>query len=497
MLKKLNKIQIIHILLIAIGSIFMLSGAFHSNIWFDEAYTVGLVNHSFLDIINIGIHDVHPLFYYLFLKLFTIITVWTSNITVNIIAMRIFSIIGMITLSILGYTHIRKDFGEKTGLIFSFLISFLPVTLLYSNEIRMYSWAAVFVLLTAIYAYRITKENSVKNWILFSIFSLLSAYTHYFAMMSIGLINLALFIYVLKKLKKEKIFKKWIISAVTQVTLFIPGLIVFVLQATRVAKGFWIKITYPDVFIDILKFNFLGEVTSKGLSTFILVFASALFVYIIVKTILEYKKDNKKVIPVILSVIIYIGVIAAALILSTVSDIFTTRYTIPMLGLLCIYISYILSLSNKKITLVICTIILALSINNSIIFFNKNYDERNYDLRNTINENIKEDDIFIYSDINSGSIVAEYMPRNKQYFYNIEHWTVEEAYKAFAPQMQTIEGLNVIENYKGRIWVIDGDNTRMYDIITEYDDIDIIREPTKVNAPYKNITWTVSLVEKM
>lgn len=496
MLKKLNKIQIAHILLITIGAIFMLAGAFHSNIWFDEAYTVGLVNHNFLDIINIGINDVHPLFYYLFLKIFTIITVWTSNTTINIIAMRIFSVIGMVVLSVLGYTHIRKDFGEKTGLIFSFLISFLPVTLLYSNEIRMYSWAAVFVLLTAIYAYRITKENTVKNWVLFSVFSLLSAYTHYFAMMAIGLINLVVFIYVLRKLKQEKIFKKWVISAVTQIVLFIPGLIVFVLQATRVAKGFWIKITYPDVFIDILKFNFLGEVTTKDLSTFILVFASILFVYIIIKTILEYKKDKKKVIPVILSVAIYLGVIAAALILSTVSDIFTTRYTIPMLGLLCAYISYILSISNNKLTLAICTVILALSINNGIIFFNKNHDERNFDLRNTINENIREDDIFIYSDINSGSIVAEYMPNNKQYFYNIEHWSVEEAYKAFAPQMQTIEDLSVIENYKGRIWVIDGDNNRMYDIISQYD-VDVIKDKVKVNAPYKNITWTVSLVEKM
>ena len=495
MLKKLNRTQIIHLLLITTGAIFMLIGAFHSNIWFDEAYTVGLVNHNFLEIITIGIHDVHPLFYYLFLKIFTIITVWTSNITVNIIAMRIFSVIGMITLSILGYTHIRKDFGEKTGLIFSFLISFLPVTLLYSNEIRMYSWAAVFVLLTAIYAYRITKENSARNWVLFSIFSLLSAYTHYFAMMAIGLINLILFIYVLKKLKHEKLLKKWIISAVSQVVLFMPGLIVFVLQATRVAKGFWIKITYPDVFIDILKFNFLGEVTTKDLSTLILVFASILFIYIIIKTILEYKKDKKKIIPVILSVTVYLGVIAAALILSTVSDIFTTRYTIPMLGLLCVYISYILSISNKKVAMAICAVIFVLSINNSIIFFNKNYDGRNYDLRNIINEDIKEADIFIYSDINSGSIIAEYMPMNKQYFYNIEHWSVEEAYKAFAPQMQTIEDLSVIKNYKGRIWIIDGDNNRMYDIISQYD-VNTIKEKVKVNAPYKNITWTVSLVEK-
>ncbi len=40
---------------------------------------------------------------------------------------------------------------------------FLPVTLLYSSEIRMYSWAAVLVTLTGIYAYRIIrKESNIK-----------------------------------------------------------------------------------------------------------------------------------------------------------------------------------------------------------------------------------------------------------------------------------------------------------------------------------------------
>ena len=168
----------------------MILAGLHTNIWFDETYTLGLVNHNFIDLLKIGAADVHPLFYYVFAKFFTL---FTGN---SIISLRIFSILGMIILSILGYTHIRKDFGEKTGIIYSFLSMFLPVMLLYSSEIRMYSWAAVLVTLTGIYAYRIVrKESNKKNWILFAIFSLLSAYTHYFAMMAIGIINLMLFAY--------------------------------------------------------------------------------------------------------------------------------------------------------------------------------------------------------------------------------------------------------------------------------------------------------------
>ena len=490
MLKNINKTKALHITIIIIGAILMLLAAFHNNIWFDESYTVGLMNHSFLDIIKIGIHDVHPLLYYLLLKVFTI---FTGN---SIIAMRIFSVLGMVLLSIIGYTHIRKDFGEKVGVIFSLLISFLPVILLYSNEIRMYSWAAVFVLLTAIYAYRITKQGKTKDWILFSIFSLFSAYTHYFSMMSIGLINVILFIYIIRNREKNKNIVKWIASASTQIILFIPGILVFLLQALRVATGFWIEIKYPDILIDILKFNFLGAITNKWVDLFVLIFASILFIYLIVKSILEYKKDKTKAIVPIISVAIYFGVIAVALLISNISEIFTTRYTIPMIGLLALFIAYILSVSNKKITYLVCGIIIALSIYSAVIFFNNTYNEDNSKLCTLINEEIKEDDIFVYSDINLGAIIADYYPNNKQYFYNFQNWSVDEAYKAYAPQMEVVETLDKVEDYSGRIWIIDGNNNEMYDIISKYENINVIKQQEKITTPYKNTDWVISLVEK-
>ena len=214
LIAKNKKLKIIHIIILVIGAIFMIGSGLHTNIWFDETYTVGLVNHSFVDIVKIGAADVHPLFYYMFAKFFTL---FTGN---SIISLRMFSVIGMICLSLLGYTHIRKDFGEKTGIIYSFLIMFLPVTLLYSSEIRMYSWAAVLVTLTGIYAYRIIrKESNIKNWILFGLFSLLSAYTHYFAMMAIGIINIMLFAYTIKN---KKYIKEFLITGISQIVSFIP-----------------------------------------------------------------------------------------------------------------------------------------------------------------------------------------------------------------------------------------------------------------------------------
>ena len=58
-------------------------------------------------------------------------------------------------LGIMGYTYVRKTFGEKVGLLFSFFVLFMPISSVYAGEIRMYTWAMLFVTLMAIYAYKI------------------------------------------------------------------------------------------------------------------------------------------------------------------------------------------------------------------------------------------------------------------------------------------------------------------------------------------------------
>lgn len=157
--KLLKKENIIHIAIIIIGAILMLIPAFHSNIWFDESYSLGIVEHSFSEIWTIGSNDVHPILYYWMLKIVNII------FGTNILAYRLFSVLGIIVLGILGLTHIKKDFGTKTGLLFTFFSMFLPAMLNYALEIRMYSWTIVFVTLMAIYLYRFIKQQNIKNLI--------------------------------------------------------------------------------------------------------------------------------------------------------------------------------------------------------------------------------------------------------------------------------------------------------------------------------------------
>ena len=144
-----------HIIVIVLGIIFVGAGAFHGNMWFDESYSVGMARQSFANIWSYGGHDVHPVLYYWLLHIIYLITGG------SVVLYRVFSVIPVAITIILGYTHIRKDFGEKAGFIFSFLSAFLPEMAVYAIEIRMYSCAMLAITILAIYAYRLSKRATL------------------------------------------------------------------------------------------------------------------------------------------------------------------------------------------------------------------------------------------------------------------------------------------------------------------------------------------------
>lgn len=506
-----KKIKYLHIAIIIIGAVLMISCGIHSNVWFDETYSVGMANQSWSTLIEAGAADVHPLLYYFLIK------IWSYIFGASIISLRIFSIIGMIVLSVLGFTHIRKDFNEKTGLIYSFIVSFLPMTLAYSSEIRMYSWAAVFVTLTAIYALRLykllyrrkekwkdisNKKEFIKNTALFVVFSVCSAYIHYFALIAICVINLILLVAIVKAKKKELV---WVVMGCIQFILYLPGMIIFLKQALRVSAGFWISIKYPDIFKDILVFNYTGNLGGKEWKAVILVFALsvAIFaIYRIVKYFIDCKKninskdDNMNI--AILGLVIYIAVIAIALIASFITPIFTTRYTIPIFGTLTIFIAYIVSQDKYKLIRTIgASVIVVLCIANSVAFYNENYNKNNLEPEQYVNEDIQNGDIFVYSDMGVGGIFAVKYQENQQYFYNQYNWTVETAYEAYSPQMTTVRDLDsVLEDYSGRIWIIDIASNELTNKVLGMDEVTVLKESKQFNTNYKNISMVVTLVEK-
>lgn len=493
--KKKDKILILNIIIIILGTIFISLGAFHTNIWFDESYSVAISNHSFSEIWNIGGNDVHPVFYYMMLKIVSLIF---EN---NILVFRLFSIVPIVILSILGITHIRKDYGERTGIIFSFLTLFLPIIAAYSSEIRMYTWVMLFVTITAIYANRIYKnELSIKNWVIFALFSLLSAYTHYYGLMFAGIINVILFIYLLKNRKgKNKDLKIFIIQAVVECLLYVPWLYYFIKQLTSVGGGYWIKLEFPDTLYNVLGIQYMGSLSN----IFGFCFAICLYIYLGF-VIYRCKKERISVKNARNSLLLYVLIVFIAFLISLKSPILYPRYLMTITGLLIFFIADIMAKEKSKyITIEICIIIFVTSLISNINIINNNYDNTNMKQIEYLEENIKDDDIIVYSDIGNGSVFAVYFKDNKQYFYNGDHWNVEEAYKAYGPQMETVEDLDFLKDYKGRIWIIDSTDSSFYNDKFKTDDYKVIdskviktKYPSSFDTNYSGYEYKLILIEK-
>ncbi len=542
-LKQEKNLKYIHIAIILLGIIFISIPIFHQNLWFDESYSVGMANKSFADIWSIGSNDVHPVLYYWILHIVYLL------FGPNIYIYRILSMIPIAILGILGYTHIRKDFGEKVGLLFSFFVFFLPIMCVYSGEIRMYTWAMLLVSLMAIYAYRIYKnrlqpqeklteeektkaqnnqtekekkkitkpKGFYKNWVLFAVFSLTASYTHYYGLATAGIINLALFIYFIvnqikihkKQSENQTIIEKskfnilnlkcFIVSAIAQIALYLPWLIYLLAQFQTVSKGFWIQTPSIEVWLQILTFQFTGNLDTIFLkqelaltfSIILLVYAIGTMIYAIVK----HRKSNK---PGLFAIGVYAIVVICIFIISLKVPILYARYFLNLTGIFIFFMAFFMIKGGKKIlTILICILTLI-----TAIFVNYNVSTMNYGPTNSkpleyVKQDLQQDDLILFGNTGNGFVISMQLPDIANCFFDGDYWNVEPAYQAFGKNMKTIKTLEGLDDYYGRIWVIDGGNYNIYREMSERygENLKLIKQD-HFSTEYHGYQYYISLVEK-
>ena len=482
-----KKLRNIHIVTIIIGTIFVSLSVFHTNIWFDEAYSVGIADHSFGEIWRIGGGDVHPVLYYWMLHIIQIIT------NGSILAYRLFSVIPIILLGILGITHIKKDFDEETGFLFSFFTFFMPFVLVYANQIRMYSWAIYFVTLASIYGYRLYKgKTTTKNWIIFALFSLASLYIHYYGLMAAGLINLFLLLHFWKK-KNWKEIRNTLFFGVLQLILYTPWLIYLLSQMHHVSSGFWIGFSFPTTLFELIGCQMNGVIPIwTG-------FVINILLFIILGILYSKNRKSEDFDATRKATIIYTCVILAALLITVVlkTSILYYRYLFVITGLYIFTVSNILSKSKSKIlVIVVCTAVVVIGLINNIEQIKENYAVENGKQIEYLKNNIEPNDVLVYKNIGNGSIFASNFKENKQYYYNADNWDIDVAYQAWAPQMKIYNNTDFLKEITGRIWIIDSENDDMYNELFKNDEYRLISSE-RFDVKYQDYVFKLILVEKI
>ena len=314
---------------------------FNNNVWYDEAYSLAMIKHSFGEIVSITAADVHPPLYYFGLKLFCMIF---GN---SLICAKIFSIIPLILTMVTGYFNLSKIFDYKTALIFVGALVFMPLYQGYAVEVRMYTWASFTVFGCGIYSYRAIVEDKRLYWILSTLFGILSAYLHYFAFVSVLVIG---FMLLLASVYKYKV-SKWAISFGALIVSYLPWMSSFLSQLSqKVTDEYWIA----PITGQTIKNFFSVWLQCGNITPFYIIFFTTMLVLSIVMIITKLK--FKRLFITIMGLLVFVVTCAIGIGASlAVRPVFIERYAVPAIPLVLIIFAVGLgTIKSKTILAVIC-----------------------------------------------------------------------------------------------------------------------------------------------
>src|SRR3972149_5135349 len=172
------------ILIFIFAAFFYLFNINFSDIWIDEAFTKALVKHSFRDITGLIRNDFHPPLYFYALKIFV------SIFGISVFTIRLFSVLGALATIFFLYAVLSITTSRRSNLLFLML------------------------------------------------FSLIAAYTHYYALLAAFWANVFVFFFLL--INKNKNLKVHLIYSLAALLLYLPWLLVMLSQMKEVSESFWV-----------------------------------------------------------------------------------------------------------------------------------------------------------------------------------------------------------------------------------------------------------------
>lgn len=386
----------------------ILSPLNHVIVHYDEYFTLTLLNLPVMDMITITAGDVHPPLYYLMAEVFVNITKplgWDL-----LFSLKILSVIPYFIILILSATKIRKDFSWFTAGLFSLSLAIMTEFFSHFVRARMYSWAILFVILAFVAFMDVIEKEDRKSWILLTIFSILCAYTQYFAAITAGSIYLILLIYLVK-FKKEKI-RTWVLSVMAAAILYIPWVFTLISQLETVHHTYWI----PGITLSTI-INALGYFAYNNDLVFSAAAAIILAVIIFIYSKETENADEKNRFFTLSGIMIYLGTIILSIIISVVfRPILVIRYLIPASAILWLTISIILSrIENRKMFLISMGLILILLISGLSTTISTNDDlYKNGVAQKEVLDNITQD---------SNSVLIVSNPHLIMYFLHLSNLT--------------------------------------------------------------------------
>lgn len=251
---------------------------FSSDIWYDELFTVGMIEHSYGELVRFTAADVHPPLYYCIVKLFVELCKLIVPVADTVVLAKLASILPYGILMLYSVTFIRRRFGMLAAGLFSFCILSMPQLSAYTVEVRMYGWAIFFVTAAFLHAGELvcsyvnqraadsegaseqegigglsdageqkggrcqnTAEGGKRGALhtaALVLYGLAAAYTQYFACVAVGMVYLYVLIVFL--LRDRSRIKVWLVCLAVSAAGYAPWLAALAGQLNAVGENYWI-----------------------------------------------------------------------------------------------------------------------------------------------------------------------------------------------------------------------------------------------------------------
>lgn len=442
----------------------------------DEYFTRTILLLPVSDIITVTAGDVHPPLYYLMGKA---VAELSKVLGVDLLySLKLLSIAAYVLILGISVTKIRKDYGLFTAGLFPFAIAIMNEFSKYVLIGRMYCWVVLFVLIIFL-AFRniINNKSDIKSWIIMALFTIVAAYTHYFAAMTAACIYLVLLIYLIKNNKEH--IKYWLISVAVIVVSYLPWVPHLLSQMAHVHNGYWIpEITWESALLFYGYYGYNENVLIAILSLVIL--AAIIFMYMKEKSSFEKTDQNL----ILSGIAVYLGTITLGVLISFLfKPILDGRYLMAASSVLWLTIAIIISkLENKKmfyLSLALVAILLISGVANTVNTYDENYQkaiiQENY-FNNITSDN---NSVLIISTTNDSTYFLSYSDRVDLYILNVS--------EVFGLDMERIHQTFDFKNVNA---------SKIDDFIVEHPDKNIYliswKEP-KINSSYEVINQDVFL----
>ena len=228
--------------ILALALVVRLLGITSRPIWYDEAFAIlfsqkGLsaMLYGTLAPTGAGSADIHPLGYY------TLLWLWMNFFGDSILAVRLFSILaGVVSVFLVYLIALGALSDVRSAQLAMLLVALAPFPIHYAQEIRMYSFLSMWLLLATYLYQRGSKSENWHWWILFSMSAAFAQYTHNLA--AFYLVPLALTPLFQKDLKS---FRSIVFAGLGALILYLPWLIQLPSQFAKIQQAYWVE--RPDI----------------------------------------------------------------------------------------------------------------------------------------------------------------------------------------------------------------------------------------------------------